>query len=586
MRARVPHNWVGFSVAIMLVLCSAPHAMASSEKCDGFTNTDIILLHPGTAVCYGILRSDLYMGLSAEDPSQASSAPATANAAVFKLDNYSASLQPGEPTEGGKMKKTVWGYVNVPVKRRIVVHTFGSDFDTELAVYRGTAFDKFVRVTGNDNRAVPGFGNKQSLVQFNAAAGQTYNIQIGSKGAEGDIYAAVFAFPPTGGLSAFLATVGGNAWNGRDYVCNNVACGNPRFILHNSTNKTLTVTGGSNIGPGVTAPAPFTLAPNQIKTAEFTFTASFDRTKTRAVAGNFIFVARDDATVVARAQHRALIVVGSAVLGNVLRAAVTPVIRAGAINETLSFDVTLTNTGSKTAIGCHARHDFSFSSRLKVTWRQVNPQTGAYIAPLDRPANIPAHQSIKFRVFVASQQTQLANPEFPTPVTLDCANTDPAPIDLANVFDITALGLYRPVQVEVKRLAPAGDTLLVPASGVAVVRFSVVNRGDVANLRADPLYIRPIGDWSAANKQFKLTICQTAKATGPCLSSPSANGIQYNAAKNKTTFFRIFVRAPAVDPGFSPGERRVFIKLWQNRPVQIGTFDAPVAAGSVAVRKQ
>jgi hypothetical protein len=45
------------------------------------------------------------------------------------------------------------------------------------------------------------------------------------------------------------------------------------------------------------------------------------------------------------------------------------------------------------------------------------------------------------------------------------------------------------------------------------------------------------------------------------------------------------VKPPAVDPGFDPGKRRVFLKLWQPRPVTQGTFDAVVGAESVAVRK-
>jgi len=583
--ARLLRGCLGLSLAIALVVVSAPAALSLEEECDDLEGW---LSNPGGACFVGIVRSTLHRLGPENDAPALPGAAGLADAAIFKLGNFGATIQSGEPTEGGTMKKTVWGKVHVPADQRVVIHTFGSDFDTLLAIYRGTAFSNFVRVTGNDNRAVPGFGNTHSLVQFNAAADQKYNVQIGSKGAEGNIFAGVFVFPPTGGLSAFMATVGGNAWNSRDYVCNNAhvsICGNPRFILHNSTSKTLTVTASSNLGAGVVAPAQFTIGPNEIKTPQFTFTAAFNKTTVRTVAGNFFFVGRENGTEIARAQHRALIVVGNATLGNVLRAAVSPAVRAGGINEAKPFDVKLTNAGAQTAIGCHARHDFSFSSRLKVNWRRFDPNTGNYVGLLNQPFNIAAGQSISFRVFVASQQSQLADPEFPTLVTLDCANTDPAPINLFNTFDLTALGIYRPAQVDATKLAPLGDTLVVPASGSAVVRFSVVNRSEAATLRAIPLYIRPIADWSNPNKQFKLTICRMASANGACLAPASANSIKYSAAKNVTSFFKIFVQAPSINPGYAPGLRRVFLKMWQDRPVQLGTFDAVVAAESVAVRK-
>jgi hypothetical protein len=104
-------------------------------------------------------------------------------------------------------------------------------------------------------------------------------------------------------------------------------------------------------------------------------------------------------------------------------------------------------------------------------------------------------------------------------------------------------------------------------------------------LRAVALYIRPFGDWSDPKKQFTVTICRTTSATGACVAALSANSIEFNAAQNTTAFFRIFVKAPSVNPGYAPGLRRVFLKVWQDRPVQLGTYDAPVAAESIAVRK-
>jgi hypothetical protein len=62
--------------------------------------------------------------------------------------------------------------------------------------------------------------------------------------------------------------------------------------------------------------------------------------------------------------------------------------------------------------------------------------------------------------------------------------------------------------------------------------------------------------------------------------------VEYSAQRNTTAFFKIFVEPPAANPGYDPGKRRVFLKLWQDRPAGVqGSFDAVVGAESVAVRK-
>jgi hypothetical protein len=67
---------------------------------------------------------------------------------VFQLSNEETTLQPGEPTEGGLMTSTAWSTFRVPGPARIVVHTFGSEINTVLAAYRGTALDDLTRRWG------------------------------------------------------------------------------------------------------------------------------------------------------------------------------------------------------------------------------------------------------------------------------------------------------------------------------------------------------------------------------------------------------------------------------------------------------
>jgi hypothetical protein len=62
------------------------------------------------------------------------------------------------------------------VSRPIAINTFGSGYDTTLAVYTGEP-DSLELVDCNDDFGV---GVPQSRVNFNATAGETYYVQVGS----------------------------------------------------------------------------------------------------------------------------------------------------------------------------------------------------------------------------------------------------------------------------------------------------------------------------------------------------------------------------------------------------------------------
>ena len=419
---------------------------------------------------------------------------------VFRLANFSATLEPGEPTASGKMNKTVWGNVTVPAGSRVVIHTFGSDFDTALAVYRGDEVDALTRVRFNDNFPVPGtytnpgFASKQSLVQFDARRNVPYSVQFGSvTGAEGEIYANVFFFPPAGGLAATLVALDESAWQGQDYACGYggdfrlEACRSPRFLLYNSTDQTLVVTPSSDLGRGIAAPGPVTLAPGKATAVRFRITAGFDQTTVRTVAGHFTFTGRAGGNVVTTTKVRGLIVVKpSGQEPDGLKMDVSPIIQAGQLNEPFAFKVTLKNTGSEDAVGCHARSNTSTFPRAHLTtqWQRLRLD-GTPIGALNKPARIGPGETALFDVIVASHTARVADPEFPIDVIIDCANTQPATMDLANTFDISTVSIYAPAQVEVTKHAPYHDKLAVPPDG-AVFNVSAVNRSATTMLRAIP----------------------------------------------------------------------------------------------------
>ena len=91
-----------------------------------------------------------------------------------------ASLEEGEPTHGGGVTDSVWYKWRPRFDGRVSVDTRGTAGDTVLDVFTGSAVDALVRVGANDDALdlAP-----QSRVAFTVAAGTTYRIAVGGRGA-------------------------------------------------------------------------------------------------------------------------------------------------------------------------------------------------------------------------------------------------------------------------------------------------------------------------------------------------------------------------------------------------------------------
>jgi subtilisin family serine protease len=86
-----------------------------------------------------------------------------------------ATGESGEPNHAGVSSPlaSVWYRWTAPADGTFEVITFGSDFDTTLAVYTGSAVDALTEVASNDNFII-----SQSYVAFEATAGITYYIAV------------------------------------------------------------------------------------------------------------------------------------------------------------------------------------------------------------------------------------------------------------------------------------------------------------------------------------------------------------------------------------------------------------------------
>ncbi|MCH8929805.1 MAG: PPC domain-containing protein, partial [Proteobacteria bacterium] len=89
----------------------------------------------------------------------------------------------GEPSLCGAMGSTVWFRFTPDESETLIIDTVGSDFDTVLAAFTGSAVDALSPVACNDDT-----GGLQSQISFPVTAGTTYHVQAGGfNGQTGDL---------------------------------------------------------------------------------------------------------------------------------------------------------------------------------------------------------------------------------------------------------------------------------------------------------------------------------------------------------------------------------------------------------------
>ena len=216
-----------------------------------------------------------------------------------------------------------------------------------------------------------------------------------------------------------------------------------------------------------------------------------------------------------------------------------------------------------------------FSPRSPAT----NTPVGAFNAPVD----IPAGQSRTFVFAVASQASGLGDPTTGGPVRFQCANVFFAPEKLANSFALTSVGTVGVADMISTGVTARNDGIVnvLPGTGGAFA-VATVNIGAAAAIRARPFYARPFGEDDPA-KQFTAFICETDLTTRTCVNGLTPT-VESTAVPNVPRTFAVFVLRPTVDPGFDPGQRRMFVEFEQFSPPDFfGTNPIPILVGSTSV---
>ena len=92
--------------------------------------------------------------------------------------NVAATLQAGEPAPfAGTGTHTVWWKWTAPVSGPVTFDTTGSNFDTVLTAYTGSAVNALTLIAGNDDIDNPN-SNLQSRITFAAQSGLTYYVRV------------------------------------------------------------------------------------------------------------------------------------------------------------------------------------------------------------------------------------------------------------------------------------------------------------------------------------------------------------------------------------------------------------------------
>jgi Ca2+-binding RTX toxin-like protein len=169
--------------------------------------------------------------------------------------NVDSSGEPGEPSHGGSIPdRTVWWAWTAPASGEITIDTIGSNFDTTLGVYTGSAVNSLSTIASNDDTI-----DLISQVTFTATAGTTYQIAVdGFFGSEGSIDLNLTLFDTvvsgTSGNNTLFGTAGNDrirGLGGNDTIfgsegVNNLQGGNGNDIIYGGSQRDAIFGGNGN----------------------------------------------------------------------------------------------------------------------------------------------------------------------------------------------------------------------------------------------------------------------------------------------------------------------------------------------------
>jgi CSLREA domain-containing protein len=248
-------------------------------------------------------------------------------------------------------------------------------------------------------------------------------------------------------------------------------------------------------------------------------------------------------------------------------AALLPSSRSVRVNTPATAFATIINTGQEIAAGCSITPLTNVAASFQ--YQATDPATNQITGNPNTPVNIAAGAA---QSFVLALTPTAAFPPTDVQFNFDCANTDPAPINVGlNTLLLSASLTPVPDVVALAATTTSDGIVNIPGTnGTGAFAVATVNVGASGNITAS-------ADTGSAALPVTINLCQTEPATGACISGIGPS-VTTTINANATPTFGIFVQGNGTVP-FDPAANRIFVRFKDGGGVTRGST-------SVAVRTQ
>ncbi len=458
---------------------------------------------------------------------------------------------------------SIWYRWVAPLSANIAVTTAGSDFDTMMSIYTGSAVNALTNVAHNDDEDNPN-GVLTSRITFAATKGTVYYIAIdGFNGAAGNVSLAISASGASANDNFASATaISGASGSASSHTANATAeTGEPAhagqaaaasvwfdwtapadgdFVFNtdgSDFDTRLAIYSGSAVG-ALTEIASNDDANASNSTSQVTFTAT---------SGTVYHIAVDG-----KASATGLVNLGwhaaGAALPNLVTA-VLPYARSVKVGTQATAFMTVINAGTSDGSNCFlALQPGAFQGGFSY---QTTDATNTATGTPDTPVSIAQGASQSF-VFAVTPSVELSQAELGIQARCD-QGTGSGVVTGVNSFILSSAKLA-PSDMLTIGLTTTGDGVIsIPGpagSAAASIATSALGPGGILKLSADD---------GGKGLPLVLNVCETDPVTGQCLASPAAQ-LTITSATGETRTFGVFATATGAIP-FDPANSRVFVRF-------------------------
>ncbi len=466
----------------------------------------------------------------------------------------------GSTNAGGA---SIWYRWTAPVSANFDISTAGSDFDTMMSIYTGSAVNALTNIAHNDDEDNPN-GVLTSKITFAATMGTVYYISVdGFNGAAGNVSLAISASGAAGNDNFASATaISGASGHADSHTANATAeTGEPGHAGQAASQSVwfdwtapadgdfVFNTEGSDFD---TRMAVYTgSAVNALKVVVLNDDAGAGQTTSQvtftATSGTVYHIAVDG-----KAGAAGLVRLGwnaaNAALPNLVTA-VLPYARSVKVGTPATAFMTVINAGSGDGSNCFlALQPGAFQGGFSYqTTDASNTATGTQ----NTPVNIAKGASQTF-VFAVTPSVELSQQELGIQARCD-EGTGSSVVTGVNSF-ILSSGKLAPKEMLAIGLTTTGDGVVsIPGpsgSESAVVATTALGPGGILKLSADD---------GGKGLPLLLFVCETDPVTSLCKANPVSE-LTISSTTGETRTFGVFATATGDIP-FDPANSRIFVRF-------------------------